>query len=139
MSGQSLVCMVSTNPFISSAQRPELCVYTHSSLPSSVLFCPSCLQSLFYFMCMSILPACMHVHHVHVCCPQGSEEGLDSLNMELQMALSHHVGIEPNACSLQEQHKLLTNEHLSSPYAVLQHFSSLATFCLNLQPPAPLF
>ena len=28
----------------------------------------------FYFMCMSVLPACMYVHHVHAWCPKRSEE-----------------------------------------------------------------
>jgi hypothetical protein len=29
----------------------------------------------YYFVCMSVLPACMFVHHMHVWCPMRSEEG----------------------------------------------------------------
>lgn len=42
----------------------------------------------FCFMHMSVLPACTSVHHLR------SEKNVKSFNMELQMAVSHHMGAE---------------------------------------------
>lgn len=41
---------------------------------------------------MSILPTYMPVHHLGFWCVQEPEEGVESLELELQMAVSHHVG-----------------------------------------------
>lgn len=45
-------------------------------------------------MCMRVLPACMHMHHVNASCPQSLEEHRvsDPLEPELWMTVSHHVG-----------------------------------------------
>jgi hypothetical protein len=32
------------------------------------------------------------VHHVHAWCPQWQKRVLDALELELQMAMGHHVG-----------------------------------------------
>jgi hypothetical protein len=44
----------------------------HKILPQSGI---SCL--FIYFMCVSVLPACMSVYHVCAWCPQGSEDGAE--------------------------------------------------------------
>ena len=48
---------------------------------------------LFYFMHMSVLPACVFVHHV---CVPGNHRGqkmfLGPLERELQMVVSHYIG-----------------------------------------------
>ena len=38
--------------------------------------------------------SCMYVYHVHAWClgPSEAEEGIRPLELELQMAVSHHVG-----------------------------------------------
>lgn len=47
--------------------------------------------SLSYFISMSVLPACMYVHHL-CAVPLEAREGLDPLGLELQLVVSHHVG-----------------------------------------------
>lgn len=44
-----------------------------------------------FFMYMSILPACMSVHHVPVKCLYRSEKVSNTLELELRMVVSHHV------------------------------------------------
>lgn len=41
---------------------------------------------------MSVLHACTDANHIQAWYPQRSEEGVTSLDLELQMFLSHHVG-----------------------------------------------
>lgn len=41
-------------------------------------------------MCVSVLPACMHVSHMHSSGLWRSEEASDPLELELHMALSSH-------------------------------------------------
>ena len=45
---------------------------------------------LLYFTCMSILPKCVSVHHVHATCG-GQKRVSDSLELELGMPVGHHV------------------------------------------------
>jgi len=40
---------------------------------------------------MDVLPKCMYVHHMGAWCSQRSE-GVDSLELELQLTVGHHVG-----------------------------------------------
>lgn len=68
---------------------------------------------LYHFMSMSVLPACMSVHRIGVCCPQRWEQFL-------RLALSD--GCEPlwrcreqSRSSLKKQPVLLTAEPLSVP------------------------
>lgn len=42
-------------------------------------------------MYMSVLPACLNVHHMCVWCLWRPEEGLDHLGLELQAVVSSHV------------------------------------------------
>lgn len=49
----------------------------------------------FYFMCMGVGPACMPVHLTRLPGVYGSQKrALDSLEVELKMVESHHVGTE---------------------------------------------
>lgn len=43
-----------------------------------------------YFMCTGVLPACTQMHHMCACCIQ--RWGIYTLELDLQVALSHHVG-----------------------------------------------
>lgn len=43
------------------------------------------LIDLFYFVCSSILPACIYIHHMQEWCPWSSERVSDPLKLELQM------------------------------------------------------
>lgn len=45
----------------------------------------------FYFLCMSVLYTCMLVHHLGFWCVHEPELGVESLELELQMAVSHQV------------------------------------------------
>jgi len=54
-----------------------------------------------FYVYMGVLPACMPVHYLHVWCLLRPEDYLpieaikmDLLELELQMVVSHHVGIE---------------------------------------------
>jgi hypothetical protein len=40
----------------------------------------------FFFTCMSVLPACIHVHH------RGQKRVLDPLELELRIIACFHVG-----------------------------------------------
>lgn len=42
-------------------------------------------------MCIGVLPACISVYHVCVWCPWSPEEGVDPLEVELQMLVSCFV------------------------------------------------
>lgn len=37
----------------------------------------------FHFICMSVLPACMSIHHWYACCPQRSEGVIGSLGIRV--------------------------------------------------------
>lgn len=43
-------------------------------------------------MCMGFLPACLCMHHVHAGSLGGQKRALNSLELELQAVVSHHVG-----------------------------------------------
>lgn len=43
-------------------------------------------------MCIGVLLASTSVRYVCAWCPQRLEEGFRSMRLELQMAVSHHVG-----------------------------------------------
>jgi hypothetical protein len=43
-------------------------------------------------MCMSALPECMFVHHVHIY--RGQKSALDPLELELLMVVRYHVDAE---------------------------------------------
>lgn len=45
-------------------------------------------------MCRGILPLCMSMHYVCVSCLWRPDEGIASLELELQMVVSYHVGSE---------------------------------------------
>lgn len=45
-------------------------------------------------MCMSILLACMSLYHVYALRPLGQKRALYSLELELQMVVDCHVGVE---------------------------------------------
>jgi len=57
-------------------------------------------------MCMSILPACMSVHHVHACCLCRPDESIGSLGLEFKTVVSFHVGvgIEPRSSGKTNQY-----------------------------------
>lgn len=40
---------------------------------------------LFYFTCMSILPSCMYMYHMHAWCPRCQMRALNFLELELQI------------------------------------------------------
>lgn len=48
---------------------------------------------IIYLKCMSVLFACIYVHHIHVEWPQRLEVGVRSLELELCMIENHHVGV----------------------------------------------
>lgn len=53
------------------------------------------LFNIFVFMCTSILPVCVSIYIPHVCGARGSKKSvLDALELELLMAVSHHMGAE---------------------------------------------
>lgn len=61
--------------------------------PLTLLLHFKLLTVIFFFktkFSIAILAACMPVLRVYLC-PQNPEEGVDSLEAELQMGLSHHV------------------------------------------------
>lgn len=60
----------------------------------------------FYFVYFT----CMYVYHMFVRCPQSPEEGGRSMELELQVVVSLHVGTELNLGALQEQELLLSAE-----------------------------
>jgi hypothetical protein len=43
-------------------------------------------------MFTDVLSACVYMCTMCLQCPQGTEEGMEALGRELQMAVSHHVG-----------------------------------------------
>lgn len=43
-------------------------------------------------MFVNVLPACMYVYCRHAWYPQRPEEGVNPLELELSMVVSHHVG-----------------------------------------------
>ena len=43
------------------------------------------------FMCVGVLSTCMSVHHMYAGCPQRPGEGVDPLELELQMVVSYWV------------------------------------------------
>lgn len=43
-------------------------------------------------MCMSVLPACMSVHHARVWCHGNQKRVMDLVELVLQVVVSHHVG-----------------------------------------------
>lgn len=43
-------------------------------------------------MCTSVLPLYMYVNYIHAWCPWRPEEGVDTLELELRMVMSHYVG-----------------------------------------------
>jgi len=63
---------------------------------------------------VSVLPACMHVCDVCAWCVWRSGKGMDVLEMELQVTLSQHVGIEPGS-SVRNQQVLFTTEQTFYP------------------------
>lgn len=50
-------------------------------------------------MCISVLPACMALCHIHTWYPQSLEKGIGSLGIELEIITNHHmgVGLEPGS------------------------------------------
>jgi hypothetical protein len=44
----------------------------------------------FYFVCMSVLPACIYA--LHVCINATQKKASDSLELKLWMIVSHHIG-----------------------------------------------
>lgn len=50
-------------------------------------------------MCVSVLSACIHVHHMCAWCPHRSEEAFDPLKLDLCMVVSHPwvLGTEPRS------------------------------------------
>lgn len=48
---------------------------------------------------MSVLPVCMSVHYMQSWCPQRSEEGIGPPELEVWIAMNHHVvlGTEPQS------------------------------------------
>lgn len=47
---------------------------------------------MIYFMCVSILPACMYVYHMYAWYPGGQKRGLYPLELELWVTVSYQVG-----------------------------------------------
>ena len=52
--------------------------------------------SLYFFLFtlfhhMSVLVECMYVYHMHASCPRKQKITLDPLELELKIAVSHHV------------------------------------------------
>ena len=66
-----------------------------------------------YFMCMSVLPACMYVYHICVSHAHVSQKVLALLELELQMVARHHVVPDTmglNSGPFQEQPVLLATK-----------------------------
>lgn len=40
----------------------------------------------------SVLSICINVYNMHIRCSQRPEEGIGTLKLDLQMAVSHHMG-----------------------------------------------
>jgi hypothetical protein len=75
-------------------------------------------------MCMSVLPACMSVHHAW--CLQKTEEVSDALDLKLQMVMSHHVGAG------NQTRVLYKSSHMQSPYSIYSTciYSMLIFVCI---------
>jgi hypothetical protein len=62
-------------------------------------------------MCMSVLPVCIEVHHICVCCPENPEEGIRSPESGVTDSCEPLGGCwESNPVPLQKQQGLLTAE-----------------------------
>lgn len=59
---------------------------------------------------MGIVPTCMSVHYLDVWCLIRSEEGIKSLELELQLHMKHHMGAgtKPVSSGTEEQPVFLT-------------------------------
>lgn len=69
--------------------------YSKNKISKSKLF----LKRLFYFMCRSVLTACMYVYRIGLM-SRMSREGYHHLEMVLHMAISHHFGAGNEICVL---------------------------------------
>lgn len=64
----------------------------------------------------SVLPACVYVHPVCAWLPERSDEGLDSVELELRMVVSHHMGTGIHSLGpLQKQLVFLATEKSLQP------------------------
>lgn len=70
------------------------------------------------FMCMSFV--CMSVHHMHAWCPHRSEEGIRSLELKLQMFMSHHGNRIWSSAKTSAFHHL--SQLSSSPFFIENNF-----------------
>jgi hypothetical protein len=67
-------------------------------------------------MCVGVLSTCMSVHHMYAGCPQRPGEGVDPLELELQMVVKSACGCwESNSGPLEKQSVLLTTEPTLHP------------------------
>jgi hypothetical protein len=66
------------------------------------------------FMCLSIFPLCLCVHHICSC--GGQKMVSDALELELDGCKAHCECREWCPCPLEEQPVLLSIEHVSSPH-----------------------
>lgn len=67
----------------------------------------------YYFLCMSALSVCMHVHLIHAQYPQKSEEGLESLELELWIIVSYYMATKNRTWILCESSQVLLITKLS--------------------------
>ena len=68
---------------------------------------------------MNVLPACISVHHCVLCTYRGQKQASESLELELQITVSCHVGAGKLNLVPQEKQVLLTTEPSFHPSLLL--------------------
>jgi hypothetical protein len=86
-----------------------------------------------YFVCMSVLPACMYVHHKCVLCPRRPEEGIGSLGSGVMDGCEK---IKPE--SSQEHQVLLTTVSFFQTWNLSLSLSLSVSLSLSLSLCLPL-
>ena len=69
----------------------------------------------FYFLCLSVWPACVYVYHAYAWWSEGSENRTSTLELELGMAMSHYVSLGTELRSSARTANLLTTEPCLQP------------------------
>ena len=78
---------------------------------------------------MGVLPTCISVFHLYVMCVEARRRCKISLELELQLVVSHHMWQESNLDPLEEQPVLLITE--PSPPPPIYYFIYVV-FCLHV-------
>lgn len=83
-------------------------------------------------MCISSLPACMQLHHVHFWYHQSTEESFLILALKLEMIVSHQIGTRNPAWVLYKDKCSYLLSHQSKPIGYILNWSSIFYFHLTL-------